>query len=406
MKLQPTNNPLHGCRILDLTANISGPFSTMILADMGAEVIKIERLDKGDDSRQMTPFCGEWSVYFAGINRNKKSLALDIKHEQGMNVVYKLAASCDVVVENFRGGTAERLGLGYQKLKSIREDIIYCSLSAYGQAGEQRNNPGYDAIVQAQTGILSINGTNATDMARVGVSLLDMGSGMWAAMGILSALLHRQATGEGQFVATSLYESGIMWALYHLLFYQATGQNPQPQGTRHTAFSPYGAYETLDGQLFIGISNDRLFEKLCQTMRKTEWSTDARFRQNSGRLQHRAELDRGISEILKQQKTADWLDIFATAGIPCSEVKSISDVLEDPQLHAVNQLASVRLPGYGEVKIPRLPLQMDNCNFSQLRPAPLLGQDTKDILRKLGYTDEWIEHLIQSKVAAAAEASQ
>lgn len=396
-----TTNPLHGCRILDLTTNISGPFATMILGDLGAEVIKIERLDTGDDARQMTPFFGEWSAYFAGINRNKKSVAVDIKQEQGMEVIRELAATCDIVIENFRGGKAEKLGLGYDHMKAIRGDVIYCSLSAYGQVGELKNNPGYDALVQAQTGILSINGTTANDVARVGVSLLDMGSGMWAAIGILAALLHRQATGEGQFVATSLYETGIMWALYHLLFYQATGHNPQPQGTRHTAFAPYGAYGTTDGQVFVGISNDRLFEKLCHTLHKPEWAVDPRFRQNAGRLQHREQLEAMLGDVLQRRNTEAWLHVFAEAGIPSAEVKSISDVLQDPHLQAVGQMAGIVVPGYGEVKIPKLPLQMECSDFSVKREAPSLGQHTREILGQLGYSNERVEELIRHKIVAA-----
>ena len=393
-------NPLSGCRVLDLTGNIAGPFATMILADLGAEVIKIERLDTGDDARQMSPFFGEWSAYFLGINRNKRSLALNLKDERGMNVIWELAPTCDVVIQNFRGGKAETMGLSYEHFKRVREDVIYCSISAYGQLGPQKDNPGYDALVQAQTGLLSINGANASELARVGVSLLDMSSGMWAAMGVVTALLQRKATGKGQSVSTSLYESGIMWGMYHLLYYQAMGKNPEPQGTRHTAFAPYGAYETQDDKVFIGVSNDRLFEKFCLAIDQWEWTRDPHFQMNAARLEHRSELESMVNETMRAKPSAEWLQRFAAEGVPAVKVKLFSDVMEDPQLHSLNLLAHVEVDGFGHVQIPKLPLKMDMADASSLQPAPRLGEDTAEILGQLGYTAEQIAELIRCEVVS------
>lgn len=398
--------PLDGYRVLDLTGNISGPFATMILADLGAEVIKIERVDAGDDARHMSPFFADWSAYFAGINRNKKSVAVNLKDSAGIGLVLDLAGTCDVVVQNFRGSKAEAMGLGYEAFRQAREDIVYCSISAYGETGPQREDAGYDALVQAQAGLLSINGANSRELARVGVSLLDMGSGMWAALGVLAALLQRKQTGRGQEVGTSLYESGIMWGLYHLLYCQALGRNPEPQGTRHTAFAPYGAYGTADGQVFVGISNDRLFGKFAQALDRAAWSADSRFARNADRLINRDELEQKIVEAMRGQPSHVWMKKFATAGVPAANVKSFSEVLEDPQLEALGLLESTELAGFGRVRMPKLPLRMAQADFAGLRPPPLLGQHTEEVLAELQYGPERVRELLASKAAAGRESDE
>jgi crotonobetainyl-CoA:carnitine CoA-transferase CaiB-like acyl-CoA transferase len=397
--------PLTGYRILDLTTNISGPFASMILSDLGAEVIKIERVDIGDDARQMSPFFGEWSAYFVGINRSKKSVAINFKEAAGIEMIHQLAKTSDVVIQNFRGNKAKKMAMGYQDFKKIREDIIYCSISAYGQVGPMVEDPGYDALVQARAGLISINGTNSHELARVGVSLLDMSSGMWAAMGIQSALLQRTQTGQGQEVSTSLYEAGIMWGLYHQLYFQAKGQNPEPQGTRHTAFAPYGSYDTATTQVFIGISNDRLFEKFCHAIDRLDWMTDARFQRNAERLKNRTILEQMINQIMKQASADTWLTRFNELGVPASQVKRISDVMVDPQVEALQQFISIPLDGFGEVNVPKLPMTIGNQDFSDLHAPPRLGQDTYEILKQLGYTDLQIAQFIEAKVISGSKPS-
>jgi crotonobetainyl-CoA:carnitine CoA-transferase CaiB-like acyl-CoA transferase len=390
--------PLSGFRILDLTTNISGPFASMILSDLGAEVIKIERVEIGDDARHMSPFFGQWSAYFVGINRSKKSVAINFKEAAGIQIIHELAQNSDVVMQNFRGSKAKNMSMGYEDFKKIREDIIYCSISAYGQVGPLVEDPGYDALVQARSGLISINGANSEDLARVGVSLLDMSSGMWAAIAIQSALLQRALTGKGQEVSTSLYESGIMWGLYHQLYYQALGRNPEPQGTRHTAFAPYGAYDTATTKVFVGISNDRLFEKFCRAMERPEWLIDERFARNALRLEYRTELEQMINELMKQESAEVWLVRFDEVGVPASQVKRISEVMVDPQVEALRSFIPIPVDGYGDVKVPKLPLVMGNEDFSDLQAPPRLGQHTADVLKQLGYTDPQIEQLANQKV--------
>lgn len=257
---------LTGYRVIDFTTNISGPSATAILADLGADVIKIEKLQKGDDSRSMEPAFVDKSAYFVAINRGKKSMAINLKSSEGANIVKKLLLNSQIVVENSRRGTMEKLGFDYESVKRIKKDIIYASLSSYGDNGPYCDRPGYDAIVQAETGIMSVNGSKNELPARVGISVLDAGSGMWLAMGIILATLKKERTGEGSYISTSLYETGIYWMNYYNTAYQITEKIPEKIGSEHPSFAPYGAFETKNGYIMIGISNDNLFSRLTNSI--------------------------------------------------------------------------------------------------------------------------------------------
>ena len=261
--------------MLDLSTVVAGPTATMILADLGADVIKVERMDGGDDARNMGPHRGSWGAYFVPMNRGKRSIAVDITKPAGREIVYRLAASSDVFIENLRVGKAAGLGVDEASIRARKPDIIYGSLSAYGQTGPDCLKPGYDAILQARTGIVSVTGPDAETPIRAGVSILDVGAGVWMAVGIMAALFERQRSGRGQRVDASLFGTGVMLMCYHLLSQQFTGVSPAPEGSRHNAMAPYGAFATADGAIMIGISNDRLFRRLCAALGREEWIAES-----------------------------------------------------------------------------------------------------------------------------------
>lgn len=378
--------PLSGIRVLDLTTNISGPCATMILAGLGAEVLKIERPGKGDDARRMAPD----GAYFIAINRGKRSLVIDLARPEGVAVALRLASRCDVFVENFRGGKAEAMGLGESALRAIRPDIIYASISAFGPRGGDFSKAGYDALLQARTGIQSVTGEPGTAGARAGVSILDMGSGMWLAVGVMAALLESTRTGKGSRVDGSLYQTGIMWMAYHLVARQMTARDPQPQGTRHSAFAPYGEFATADSRVLIGISNDRLFERLCSVL---GFTPDARFATNTQRVANREALDALLVPIFGRQTTADWLERFDRAGVPASAVQTAGQVLEDPQLAALGQMAELA----GGLSSPLLPIEL-NGSPACGGDVPELGADTRAALSEAGYALREIDDLAQRKI--------
>jgi crotonobetainyl-CoA:carnitine CoA-transferase CaiB-like acyl-CoA transferase len=384
------SGPLAGIRVLDLTANISGPCATMILAGLGADVVKIERCGSGDDARSMPPHRGQLGAYFAAINRGKRSLALDLGAPEGRQIVLHLARESDVFIENFRGGKAESLGLGETAVRAENATIVYASLSAYGPRGPDFDKPGYDALGQARTGVISVTGEPGTTGARTGVSLLDMGSGMWVALGTIAALFERTRTGRGQRVDGSLYQTGIMWMAYHLVARQFTSIDPQPQGMRIGAFAPYGDFPTSDGHIMIGVSNDRLYACLRELLAIPE---DARFTTNRDRVANREMLDREISSRTRLRSTADWLAAFDAAGVPASAIHTAGEVLADPQLAALRQMYPL-----DDFVTPRLPLEFSNFPDSPLGRPPQLGEHTREILESAGYTAESIGDLVRRRI--------
>ncbi|MCM3691181.1 CaiB/BaiF CoA transferase family protein [Neobacillus niacini] len=388
--------PLSGVTVIDVTTNISGPTLTMILADLGADIIKIERPDIGDDSRGMGPFWEGEGVYFLQINRNKQSIVIDLKQESGRQIVYDMVKTADVFVENFRYQKAEKMGLGYEQLKKINSALIYCSLSAYGQEGPLRDRPGYDAIAQADAGIIGINGTEGSELARVPVSVLDQGSAMWGAIGIISALFHKEKTGEGQLVTTSLYETGVFWVGYHMLSWLATGKEPVKNGSGHTAFSPYGAFLASDTHIMIGISNNSLFAKLCKVLKKEDWVNDPRYISNPKRVENKEELKSEMEKILNTKPANEWIELFVRAGIPSSKVKTVSEVVQDEQTQLNNMWQELPHSRIQNFKLPRLPFELSSSPAEVKQAPPALGEHTSNILKKLGYPPEKIEELVNS----------
>ncbi len=395
------NGALAGIRVLDLTTNIAGPCATMILAHLGATVLKIERPDDGDDARHMAPFHGPWSAYFLAINRGKRSVAVDLRRPEGRQILLRLAERADVFIENMRGGKAAALGLDETSVRTVRPDIVYASLSAYGPRGPEREKAGYDALLQARTGIVSVTGEEGSAGARAGISLLDMGTGIWGALGVLAALFEHGRTGRGQRVDGSLFQTGVSWMAYHLLARQFTGRDPRPQGMRHEAFSPYGEYPTADGVILIGVSNDRLFARLCRAIGQSALADDLRFTTNALRVEHRAALDEQIASLLRARTTSAWLRRFDEEGVPSSAVQTTGQLLEDPQLAALGQMETVALPDLAAVLSPGLPLQLsEHQGDAALGPPPRLGEHTAEALGEAGFSAAEIDELARRGVVA------
>jgi crotonobetainyl-CoA:carnitine CoA-transferase CaiB-like acyl-CoA transferase len=411
--LHKNEPPLHGIRVLDLSTVVAGPFSSMILADLGADVIKVERVDGGDDSRGMGPQSGGWGAMFVPLNRGKRSLAMDITKPAGREAVLRLAEKSDVFIENFRGGKAEALGFDEKAIRARNSRIIYASMSAFGRNGPDRLKPGYDGLIQGRTGIISITGNDANTTSRAGVSLIDMSAGMWLSMGVLAALYERQRTGNGQRVDTSLLHTGVMLMAYHLLYRQFAGENPTPQGSGHASFAPYGAFDTSDGKIMIGVSNDRVFRRLCTAMQRPEWACDPRYLKNVLRVQNRAVLDEELQAQFLSNSTGHWTEVLDNHDVPVSPIQNAEQVLHDPQITATGQLQEISLPvkngSAGEsihAAIPRLPVGLSvNAPGIAGRP-PILGEHSADILRSAGYTDHDIAELLSSELCVSGRAGE
>jgi crotonobetainyl-CoA:carnitine CoA-transferase CaiB-like acyl-CoA transferase len=394
---------LHGIRVLDLSTIVAGPAASMVLADLGADVIKVER-PGGEDGRSMGPHRGPWGAYFTTLNRGKRSIALDIRKPAGREAVLRVAATCDVFLENFRGGKAAALGLDEAAVRARKPDIIYACLSAYGPTGPDYMRPGYDAVLQARTGIMSVTGNGEGEPIRSGVSILDMGTGVWTALGVVAALLERQRSGVGQRVDTSLFQSGIMLMSYHLLYRQFAGVNPQPQGSKHTAFAPYGAYAAADGAIMLGISSDQAFRRLAEALGRSEWADDPRFQTNRDRVRNTPELDQCISAVLASHPVSHWTVVFDRHDVACDPVQTADQVIADPQVAALGQLQPIKLAGEGSALLPRMPLDFSLTPTVIQGPPPAAGQHTHAILREAGYGDVEIDQLLGSGICEAASA--
>ena len=392
---------LNGIRVLDVSTIVAGPTASMVLSDLGADVIKVERPERGEDGRAMGPHRGVWGAYFTTLNRGKRSLAVDIRNPKGREAVLRIAGTCDVFLENFRGGKAARFGLDEAAVRARKTDIIYASLSAYGPGGPDYTRPGYDAILQARTGIMSVTGEGGETPIRAGVSILDMGTGIWVALGILAALLERQRSGQGQRVDGSLFQTGIMLMSYHLLYRQFAGVNPKPQGSRHTAFAPYGAYPTADGAIMIGISSDAAFQRLAEALQRPELSGDPCFRTNLDRVRNTAELDRRISEILVRHPREYWTAALDAHDVANDPVQTPDQVMDDRQVAALKLLETIGLQGEECTHVPKLPIDLSLTGPAIQGPPPVLGQHTRAILEESGFADAEIEQLLRDKICEA-----
>lgn len=385
---------LKGLKVLDLTRVLAGPFATMILADMGADVIKIEMPKTGDDSRAFGPYIGGESAYFMSINRNKRSITMNLKSEDSKEIFLEMVKNADVVVENYRPGTMEKLGLGYDVLKEVNPKIIYAASSGFGHTGPYAKRAAYDAVVQAMGGIMSITGEKGGKPTKVGSSISDIIAGLYTAIGVLAALEYRNRTGKGQKVDVAMLDTQLSILENAVARYVASGESPGPLGNRHPSIIPFEDFETKDGSIMIAAGNDNLFASLCRTLGVEELIEDERFKTNPLRGENYDDLRPLLAEPFKTKTTDEWLELLNEAGVPCGPINDIEGVVNDPQIQAREMVVSVKHPTAGEMSMPGVPIKMSETQGSVRTPAPILGQHTDEILKQeLNLTDEEIEKL-------------
>ena len=389
--------PLKDLLVLDLSRILSGPFATMTLADLGADVIKIEQPGSGDDTRQWgPPFQGEEAAYFLSVNRNKRSLAVDLKSPEGLEVVRELARRADIVVENFRPGTAARLGLGYEELSKDNPGLVYASISGYGQTGPDALRPGYDAIAQARSGIMSVTGETDGPPVRVGVSSADLVAGMWATIGVLAALHEKQRTGQGQWVDISLLDGSVSWLTYVSSGYFASGEVPRRYGSAHPTIAPYQAFATADGFVMVAVGNDGLWRRFAAELGDAPLAADPRYASNPSRVAHREELIPAIEAIMRTRTTEDWVLALDEAGVPVGPIQTVDQALVDPQVLARGMVAELDHPTAGPMKVVGCPVRLTRTPASVRTAPPVLGQDTDQVLASLGLDTDRIQALHSS----------
>ena len=396
--------PLEGIKVLDLTRVLAGPYATMLLCDLGAEVIKIEQPGTGDESRNFGPFKNGFSLYFMSVNRGKRSITLNLKTQRGREIFLQLVKQCDVVVENFRPGTMQKLGLDYDTLKAVSPSLIYAACSGFGQTGPSAQQGAYDMIIQGMGGIMSITGEPPSPdekraPVRVGTSISDITAALFTTIGILSALHHRHQTGRGQLVDVAMLDSLVAVLENAVVRYFATGEVPQPLGSRHPAITPFEAFASADGYVIIAIGNDTLWEKFCEHVGRRELISDARFRTNADRTANHSELFPVLSEILRQRTTDAWIDALEKIGVPCGPINAMDKVVNHPQVQAREMITQVVHQITGAVEVPGMPIKLSETPGSVNAPAPSLGEHTTAVLTELlGMRLDEVEKLRQEGV--------
>jgi crotonobetainyl-CoA:carnitine CoA-transferase CaiB-like acyl-CoA transferase len=397
---------LDGVRVLDLSTFVTGGFCSLMLANQGAEVVKVERPAVGDDNRHSGPpfvDVGEYdgpgktasdrgeSPYFWTINYDKKSVELNLKTDEGLDLLYELAAESDVFLQNFRPGTADRLGVGYDDLRERNEGLVYCSISAFGESGPWSDRPGYDLLVQGMSGIMSVTGAEGGDPVKVGLPQTDLITGMWAAFGIMGALYRRELTGEGERVELGMLDAALPWLSKQAAKVFA-GEEPTRMGTKDPVLAPYQVFPTADGYLTVGAANQKLWTELCEAIDRPDLAEDDRFETNADRVEHMDELEAELSAVFRQRPTAEWVELLADdRGLPVAPLHDVDEALHNEQVSERDMLTTADHPAAGEVPVIEHPLNLRNASSGFGDAPPLLGEDTRAILRELGYDDEDIE---------------
>jgi crotonobetainyl-CoA:carnitine CoA-transferase CaiB-like acyl-CoA transferase len=390
---------LEGIRVLDLSRVLAGPFCGMLLSDLGADVIKIEDTSSGDESRTWPPHKDGESAAFLVINRNKRDMTLDLKAPEGVAILKHMVASADVLVENFRTGTMESFGLGYEELAAINPRLVYCSVSAFGRTGPRKDGAGYEALMQAFSGIMSITGEPGGAPVRAGVSFLDLTTGIFCAFGIVNALLHRVSTGLGQRVDASLLETAVTLLNYHAEGYLLTGVQPKALGSSHPSLSPYRTFKCRDGQwVFIAGANDRFWQRLAPALGLGHMASDPRFAVNIERVKNRRELEEALETAIAKHDREPLLKVLEEAGVPATPVNTVAQVMEDPQTAARAMIQRVVHPRLGEIPVVGTPVKFSRMKAGVRTPAPQQGEHTDQVLAEFGYSPSDIAALRAKKV--------
>jgi formyl-CoA transferase/CoA:oxalate CoA-transferase len=386
--------PLAGLTVLDLTRVLSGPYCTMLLADMGARVIKIEQPGRGDETRAWgPPFVAGESAYFLSINRNKESVTLDFKQPAARVALDRLLDRADVLVENFRPGTLERLGLGYDTVTTTHPRLIYASISGFGQTGPRKHQPGYDAVMQAEGGLMSVTGAADGPAFRVGVAIADLVAGLLAAQGIVLALYSRERTNRGQYVDVGMLDGVVSLLTYHASMHLTTATMSQRVGNRHATIAPYDTFSAADGELFLAVGNDDQFRRFCEVTELQALLNEERFATNPSRVVHHRELRERLAPVLRAQTRAQWSELLTRAGVPCGAVRDVPDALADPQLAARHMIEAVEHAAAGTLRVLGVPIKLSETPGSVRTAPPTLGQHTATVLTELGMTANDIEGL-------------
>lgn len=386
--------PLENIVVLDLSRVLAGPYCTMMLADFGANIIKIEPPEVGDDSRAFGPFIGKESVYYMSLNRNKRSITLNFKEQEAKDLFKEMVKKADIVVENYRPGTMEKFGLGYDVLKEINPKIIYAACSGFGHSGPYMDKPAYDIVVQAMGGIMSITGPEGGEPCRVGASVGDIIAGMFTAYGIMTALFHRSLTGVGQKVDVGMLDCQVAVLENAMARYLSSGVVPKPAGTRHPSITPFESYTAKDGYVIVGAGNDKLWEKLCNLLGREDLIADERFKTNAKRTENVKQLKTIFDDTFSKKTIQEWIDKLEEAGIPCAPINTVDKVINDPQVNYRNMIVETEHPVAGKIKMAGVPIKMSETPGAVEQPAPLLGQHTEDILKEfLNLTSEQVKGL-------------
>ena len=395
-------NALEGLRVLDLTRALAGPYCTMMLGDYGADVIKIELPGTGDDTRGWAPpFIGDQSAYFLTINRNKRSMTLNLRHEEGKRIFMLMAKDADVVVENFTPGVVHRLGINYEAVKQVNPGVVYCSVSGFGQTGPYREKSAYDQVMQGMGGIMSLTGEPGGSPTKMGIALTDIGAGMMAAYGIMAALLYREKSPskEGQYIDVSMLDLQVAWLTYMGGYYFATGNNPNKVGAAHPTLVPYQAFMCQDGKYInIAVGSERLWQRFCTAMDREDLHQHPDYAQNGDRVRNRDVLVPLLQEALLKKPVAAWVKQLEGGGVPCGPINELSDVFADPQVLHRDMVQEVEHPTLGKLKQAGIPIKFSETKGSITRHPPLLGEHTGEILLELGYTAADVDRLKTDEV--------
>jgi formyl-CoA transferase len=392
--------PLEGLRVVDLTRVLSGPYCTMHLGDMGAEVIKVEQPGKGDDTRAFAPpYQGDQAAYFLSVNRNKKSITLDMKSAAGKQVLWRLIDRSDILVENFRPGAMDRLGFGYEAVRKRRPAMVYASISGFGASGPQKDRPGYDVIVQGEAGIMDITGPQDGAPYKVGAAIGDLVSGLYAVQGILAALFAAKATGVGQHVDISMYEAVASLLTFNAGIYFATGEPPRRRGNAHPTIVPYETFEATDGWINLGVANDDLWRRFCKAAETPDLVDDPRFAKAADRVRNREELVPLVRALIKQRTRDDWMDRLDKAGVPAGAIRTVGEVCDSDLLKARGMIAEMEHASAGVVKAMKNAMRLSGTPLDAYAAPPQLGQHTREVLTGLlGYSADEVEALARGGV--------